>query len=120
MTDPAWYQITASAEKITEEDIINWFAIHSARDWAIGREKGIKGYDHFQIVVRFRKGIPEKTMIDNWKAFGHVTVSHAKNFDYALKTGNYITSWGSAIQECANITLAPWQEEATKLLDEQD
>lgn len=122
MTHPSWYQITVSRDKYTDsaESLGKWFDEHGARDWAIGNETGLDGYRHFQIVVHFKKGVPEKTMIESFKAVGHVTPSHVHNFDYAMKTGDYITSWKDPLASFRNANLRSWQAEAVGLIEYQN
>lgn len=121
MTNPSWYQITVSREKYTDtaEKLGQWFNEHGARDWAIGNETGMDGYKHFQIVVHFKKGVSEKSIHEWFGPIGHVSVSHEHNFEYAMKTGDYITSWKDVLAKYKNMNLLSWQAEVIGILGAQ-
>lgn len=121
MTEPSWWQITVSREKYkdTAESLGQWFNEHGARDWCIGEETGMDGYEHFQIVVHFKKGVSEKSMREWFGPIGHVSVSHAHNFEYAMKTGQYICSWPEPLRKFKDLKLLPWQSEAVGILGAQ-
>lgn len=122
MTEPSWYQMTISKEKWggDAQTFGAWLDEHGARDWAIGNEIGLTGYEHLQVVVHFKRGVNLSILKNNIGCFGNVQVSHEHNFDYALKSGNYITSWKDPLGRYKTIELWPWQKEVLEMLENQN
>lgn len=122
MTEPAWYQFTLSKDKLnlTAEQLGHWFDEHGAREWCIGNETGLEGYQHFQAVVHFKKGTSWSVLKQLVAGIGQVTPSHTHDFEYAMKTGDYIASWEGALTKFKNLKLQPWEETIIKQLSQQN
>lgn len=121
MTEPSWYQMTISKTKWNgdAQSFGQWLSEHGAREWCIGEETGLDGYEHFQIVVHFKKGVNSRILQQNLGPFGHVEPSHVHDFDYAMKTGNYIKSWYDPLDEFKDVELYNWQKDVLDLLEKQ-
>lgn len=117
MTSPKWYDITASKEKLPSSILEKWLNERCER-WAYGNEVGEGGYEHYQIRVVLKEPTDEYEMRKIWAAFGHVSPTHVRNFDYVLKEGDFVCSWIKIPQTMKNPEFRPWQR---ALLDlEQD
>lgn len=101
------------------ESFGKWLDEHGARDWCIGNEVGLDGYEHLQVVVHFKKGVDQHILRTNLSPFGHVEVSHVHDFTYAMKTGNYIKSWHDPLEDFKNLELWDWQRDVLNLLEKQ-
>lgn len=117
MPSPKWYDITVSADKVQEKTIVEWLNKYCER-YAYGREKGENGYKHYQIRLVLKVGADISEMRKVWSAFGHVSCTSVRNFDYVLKEGDYVCSWIKIPENMKNPVFRPWQR---ALLDlEQD
>lgn len=121
MTEPSWYQMTISKAKWNgdAQSFGQWLSEHGSREWVIGEETGLDGYEHLQVVVHFKKGIKPEILKQNIGPFGHVEPSHVHDFEYAMKTGHYIKSWYDPLDEVKNIDLWEWQKDVLELLEKQ-
>lgn len=116
------FDITISreaAEKkgMTEEAIIAWMKAN-CKKWALGRETGDQGYEHYQ--VRVETSLEKGTMINVFSGVGHVSITSARDYDYILKDGNYVASWLLPIYKYANIELREWQRDVKARFAMQD
>lgn len=115
MTEPKWWDFTASKEKgATREKVIEILEPISDR-FCIGDEVGgTTGYKHLQGRVVFKVGKDEKTVFNLFpKEWGtHWSQTHVRDFEYCKKEGNFYCSWEGVISKYANIELRAWQSEA--------
>lgn len=117
-----WYDITISREMmkskgLTEDMVVAWLKQNCSK-WAYGRETGDTGYEHLQCRIVTKLGYRET--VDVWKHVGHVSYTHAKDFDYVLKDGNCVCSWRMALDKFREVELRQWQEEAKGKLSLQN
>lgn len=117
-----WYDLTLSNEALDKaglsEDWVKQWLNSNCTKWAYGRETGDSGYEHLQ--VRCVSTIELSQMIAIWGRYGHVSRTHAKDFDYVLKDGNYCCSWKLALEKYKNATLYDWQKDAMAMFSLQD
>ena len=114
MSSPKWYDITASAEKIPEDTLRAWLDKHCER-YAYGRETGENGYRHYQIRLVLKVGADISEMRKVWSAFGHVSCTSVRNFDYVLKEGDFVCSWIKIPESMQNPVFRPWQKALLEL-----
>jgi len=117
-----WFDLTLSREAmekagVNEGFVETWLTTNCTK-WAYGRETGDSGYEHLQ--VRLVTSLQEGQVIAVWNKFGHVSRTHAKDFDYVLKDGNCVCSWRLPLEKYRNATLKDWQQEALGLFSLQD
>lgn len=122
MTNPSWYSMTISKAKWqdTADAFGKWLNEIGAREWCIGEEVGLGGFEHLQVVVHFKKGVEPKKLQASIIGLGHCEPSITHDFDYAKKTGNWIGSWEGPIGKYKYYKLRPWQKTAVDTLKEQD
>lgn len=119
MTEPKWWDFTASKEMgWTREKIIGILEPIADR-FVVGDEVGANGYQHLQGRVVFKVGKDTLTLA-NMNLGWHWTPTHVRDFNYCEKEGNFYRSWEKSINKFANLELLPWQEELTKIMEDQD
>ncbi|AJF23062.1 rep protein [Human smacovirus 1] len=109
MPSTKWYDITASKEKLPRSILEKWLNERCER-WAYGNEVGEGGYEHYQIRIVLKEPTDEYEMRKMWAAFGHVSPTHVRNFDYVLKDGDFVCSWIKYPESMVNPTFRAWQQ----------
>lgn len=102
---------------ITEDGLRKWLLenINGVRGKAaFTLEEGMDGYMHYQVRTNGKATMQEAIAV--WSRVGHVSATHAKDFDYVLKDGGGWRSWVTALERYRDITLYPWQTEAKERL----
>ncbi|AJF23077.1 rep protein [Human smacovirus 1] len=114
MPSPKWYDITVSADKVPEKTMVEWLNKYCER-YAYGRETGENGYKHYQVRLVLKVGADISEMRKVWSAFGHVSCTSVRNFDYVLKEGDFVCSWIKVPDAIRNAQLRPWQQHLVDL-----
>jgi len=112
-----WADLTLSREAMikqgwTEDTLIAWLRQNATR-WAFGRETGDSGYEHLQCRLCGKLTLLELTNL--FSRMGHVSRTHARDFDYVLKDGNYVCSWKMPLLRFADVELKAWQAQVKEL-----
>lgn len=108
MTEPKWWDFTASKKMWTRETVINILEPIAER-FCIGDEVGTEnGYEHLQGRVVFKVGKSEET-VKKLIPGAHWSGTHVRDFNYCKKEGNFYCSWEKGISRWANTELLPWQ-----------
>lgn len=119
MTEPKWWDFTASKKMgWTRERIIEILEPVAER-FCIGDEVGDGGYEHLQGRVVFKVGKALNT-VDKLIPGAHWSGTHVRDFEYVKKEGNYYCSWEKSISRWANIELRPWQKALVEDLEDQN
>lgn len=117
-----WFDITLSNEMLDKtgmnEDMVRNWLITNTTKWAYGRETGDSGFEHLQIRCVTKLDLSQ--VIAVWNKYGHVSRTHARDFDYVLKDGNCVTSWKLSLEKYSQAILRDWQKEAMALFQLQD
>ncbi len=126
MTEPKWYDLTISRNKLKEmnldgfEEVGRMFENLGAERYVIGQEIGEGGYEHYQCRVVFKHPTPIATLITAFAGIGRVMPTHVRDFKYCEKEGNFYRSWEKVLNKYADIKLLPWQKQTLEELDKQD
>lgn len=119
MTEPKWWDFTASKQQGWTRERVIQILEPLAERFVVGDEVGEGGYEHLQGRVVFKVGKDTKTLA-NMQLGWHWSPTHVRDFNYCEKEGNFFRSWEKGINEFANLELRPWQKEALNILDKQD
>lgn len=118
-----WFDVTLSREAMskngmTEDALQSWLKAKSSK-WAYGRETGDSAYEHLQLRAVFPQSMSMGEMQQVFAKVGHVSYTHARDFDYVLKDGNAVLSWKMPLYKFASATLKIWQTDAKSLFSMQ-
>lgn len=119
MTEPKWWDFTASKDKGWTIDRVREILEPIAERYVIGDEEGENGYQHLQGRVVFKIG-KELGACQNLMPGVHWSQSHVRDFNYCEKEGHFFRSWEKGLREYQMLQLKCWQGMAVALLKETD
>lgn len=118
MTEPKWWDFTASKEKGNTREFVIKVLEPIADRFCVGDEVGSTGYQHLQGRVVFKVGKDLKTLTNMGLGWTW-TPTHVRDFHYVEKEGNFYRSWEKHISKWANIELLGWQKGLLECMDKQ-
>lgn len=119
MTEPKWWDFTASKNMGWTIDRLRPILDEVSERYVVGDEVGEGGYEHIQGRVVFKVG-KELGACQNLIPGAHWSQSHVRDFNYCEKEGNFFRSWEKGLREYQCLNLRGWQADAIGLLKEPD
>ena len=121
MTLPKWFDVTAPQSVLRANDVETLLEQLDCERYAFANETGEGGYKHWQIRYVLKKEASLESQIEVWSMYGsHVSPTRVRNFNYIMKTDNYVTSWEKELNEYRELQYRPWQKYTLKIIETQD